>query len=146
MSATRRIVWIVATLITALVFLAGDLVVIPIVMRPLFKFYLGDHMLDTLRLTPAALFYIIHIGGLVYLAVTPAIKGGSNREALINGGVLGLVAYSCYEMTSWTIMTHWHFNLVVVDTAWGAFISGISAWCGAFAGRWWLDRLGQVPS
>ena len=130
----------IAVLVTAYVFIAGDFFVIPNVMRPLFKHYLQGHMLDTLRLMPAALFYVIHVGGLVYLAVLTALQAGSNRIALMNGAVLGLVAYSCYEMTSWTIMTNWHLNLVIVDTAWGAFISAISAWIGAIVSRRWQSR------
>jgi uncharacterized membrane protein len=134
-------VWAIAIFATALVFIAGDSFVIPNLMRPLFKHYLQNHMLDELRLVPAALFYIVHIGGLVYLAVYPALKLSSNKKAFVNGGVLGLVAYSCYEMTSWTIMTNWHLNLVLIDTAWGALISAISAWCGALAGCWWQKRI-----
>ena len=140
MIKVKSSVWVVATLVTTLVFIAGDFVVIPNIMRPLFKFYLADHMLDTLRLIPAALFYVVYIGGLMYLAVAPALSKSSNRIAFINGGVLGLVAYSCYEMTSWTIMTNWHLNLVLVDTAWGAAISAIAAWCGAYFGHSWQAR------
>ncbi len=137
-------VWAIATFVVALVFIAGDSFIIPNVMRPLFKSYLQDHMLDNLRLMPAALFYLIQIGGLVNLAVKPAMKLGSNKVALVNGAVLGLVAYSCYEMTSWTIMSRWHLNLVLVDTAWGTLISAVSAWCGALAGRRWQERTPEL--
>lgn len=134
MTKAKGTVWSIATFATALIFIAGDTFVIPNIMRPLFKHYLQSHMLDELRLVPAGLFYIIHIGGLIYLAVRPALLADSSRIAFTNGLVLGLVAYSCYEMTSWTIMTNWHVNLVIVDTVWGAFISGFAAWCGAWAG------------
>lgn len=131
---------VVALIVTAAVLMAGDTFVIPNIMRPLFKHYLGPQMLDELRLFPAALFYLIHIGGLYYLAALPALKSGSGKIALINGSVLGFVAYACYEMTSWTIMTAWHLNLVLVDVAWGTLISGLAAWCGAMAGRKWQGR------
>ena len=119
------------SLTTAVVLLLADAIVIPIVMRPLFLTYLGPLMLDRLRLVPAVLFYAIHIFGLVFLAGIPALRAGTTNIALINGAVLGFVAYSCYEMTSWTIMRDWHINLVMVDVAWGTFISGIAAYCGA---------------
>ena len=119
------------SLTTAAVVLLADALVIPVVMRPLFLTYLGPLMLDRLRLVPAVLFYAIHIFGLVYLAGLPALRAGAPKIALINGAVLGLVAYSCYEMTSWTIMRDWHVNLVLVDVAWGTFISGAAAYCGA---------------
>ncbi len=126
---------ILFTIITAIVFCLGDAVMIPLVMQPLFKAALGTTMLDQLRLGPAALFYIIHIGGLVYFAGLPAVRGGMPRVALINGAILGFVTYSCYEMTSFTIMRDWTIRLVVVDMAWGTVISGLSAWCGAVAAR-----------
>ena len=122
-------------LVASFVFLAGDAIVIPLVMRPLFQAALGDSMLETLRLGPAALFYAIHIGGLIWFAGLPALRAGSARLAFINGAALGLVAYGCYEMTSWTIMRDWHAGLVITDVTWGAFISGLSSLCGYFAGN-----------
>ncbi len=119
------------SLTTAAVLLVADAIVIPVVMRPLFLAHLGSLMLDSLRLVPAVLFYAIHIFGLVFLGGLPALRAGTPKIALINGAVLGLVAYSCYEMTSWTIMRDWHISLVLVDVTWGTFISGISAYCGA---------------
>ncbi len=121
------------TLLAALVLLAADAVMIPLVMRPLFLSALGDTMLDTLRLGPAALFYLIHIGGLAWFAGKPVVAGGTRVDAFVNGAILGLVAYSCYELTSWTIMRDWHAGLVIIDTAWGTLISGLAAWAGAFA-------------
>ena len=132
--------FLVALAVTALVFIGGDAIVIPNVMRPLFLSYLGPQMLDVLRLGPAALFYIIHIGGIAYFAVAPALKAQRARKAFVDGAILGLVAYSCYEMTSWTIMRDWHLNLVLIDTAWGTFISGFAAYCGAKAGLWRTNR------
>jgi uncharacterized membrane protein len=120
---------------SSLVFAVGDLFMIPLVMRPLFKAALGDTMLDTLRLGPAAAFYAIHLAGLAWFAGRPAATGGSAASAFVDGAVLGLVAYSCYEMTSWTIMRDWTATLVVVDTVWGAVISGIAAYAGALAAR-----------
>lgn len=140
MTRLKPVIWLVATLATAMVFLAGDTFVIPNVMRPLFKHYLGPHMLDELRLLPAGLFYLIHIFGLIFLAVAPALRQSSSRLALVNGAVLGLVAYSCYEMTSWTIMTSWHLDLVLVDTAWGIIISATASWFGALAGLKMVNR------
>jgi uncharacterized membrane protein len=116
--------------VAAVVFLAGDALMLPFVMRPLFKGALGDAMLDELRLAPAALFYVIHIAGLVWFAGRAAVASGpiaSGRD----GAILGLVAYSCYEMTSFTIMRDWRIDLVIVDTLWGAVLSGLAAYAGA---------------
>jgi uncharacterized membrane protein len=117
--------------VTASVFLIGDAVMIPLVMRPLFKAALGATMLDELRLGPAALFYLVHIAGLVHFAGQPVRRGGPAGAAFRDGAILGLVSYSCYEMTSWTIMRDWHIGLVIIDMAWGTLISGLAAWAGA---------------
>lgn len=124
-------------IVAAIVFCAGDAIVIPLVMQPLFKAELGSQMLDQLRLGPAAMFYLIHIGGLVWFAGRPLARGGTARVALLDGAVLGFVSYSCYEMTSWTIMRDWTPALVVIDLAWGTVISGVAA----FAGAWMTSIL-----
>lgn len=113
---------------------------IPMVMRPLFQKHLGAQMLDALRLAPAVLFYVIHIGGLVFFAGMPAIRDGSAVTALVNGALIGLIAYGCYEMTSHTIMRDWHISLVLTDLTWGVVLSGVSAWLGALAALWQQAR------
>jgi uncharacterized membrane protein len=139
-SGDRPVDILVLAVVTGLIFLAGDFVMIPAVMRPLFQEHLGTQMLDTLRLTPAFLFYLIHIAGLVYFAGMPAVRDGSAMTALVNGALIGLIAYSCYEMTSYTIMRDWSIRLVAIDLTWGVVISGLSAWLGALAALWWAAR------
>ncbi len=124
------------SVVAALVFLAGDFVVIPLVMRPLFSSALGASMLDDLRLAPAVAFYLIHVAGLVWFAGLPFMRDGNRLRAGINGAALGFVAYSCYELTSWTIMRDWHSGLVIIDLGWGTIISGLSALAGAYAASW----------
>lgn len=129
--------YVIFTLVAAIVLLLADAIVIPFVMRPLFQSALSDTMLSELRLLPAALFYIIHIFGITWFAGRPARLGAPNASTFLNGAILGFVAYSCYEMTSWTIMRDWHVGLVVVDIGWGTLISGVSGWVGAIAARRW---------
>ena len=114
--------------VTAIVFLIGEAVMLPNVMRPLFVKIIGGQMLDSLRLGPAALFYVVHIGGLTWFATVPGLRDGSANAALLNGAILGFVAYGCYEFTSWTIRKEWSVQLVVADLVWGSVISGLSAY------------------
>lgn len=125
---------------TSFTFLLGELFVIPLIMRPLFLSALGPTMLETLRLTPALLFYIIHVAGLVWFAGRPFMVDDNKGRAGLNGALLGLVAYSCYEMTSWTIMRDWNIGLVIIDILWGALISGLSALVGAVAVQKWRAK------
>jgi uncharacterized membrane protein len=121
------------TIVTAITFLIGDMFIIPLIMRPMFSAALGDSMLETLRLGPAAAFYIIQVAGIAWFAGLPFLRDGNLMKAGVNGAVLGFIAYSCYEFTSWTIMRDWHVGLVIADLAWGTAISGLAAYAGAFA-------------
>jgi uncharacterized membrane protein len=114
----------------ATVMLVCDAFAIPLVMRPLFKAALRDTMLDDLRLAPAALFYVVHGASLVWFAGRTAQREGVAAAAR-DGAMLGLAAYSCYEMTSHTIMRAWTWDLVVIDVAWGVTMSAFAAWVGA---------------
>lgn len=114
--------------VTAIVFLIGEAIMLPNVIKPLFQSVIGPQMADSLRLGPAALFYIVHIGGLTWFATLPALRDGTATSAFINGALLGLVAYGCYEFTSWTIMKNWSVQLVIADIVWGSVISGLSAY------------------
>lgn len=116
---------------TGLVFLIADAIMLGFILGPIFHAHLGETMLDGLRLGPAIGFYLLYMAGVTYFAGVPALQGGSAMPALINGAVLGLVAYGTYELTSWTVMRDWHPQMVVMDMAWGAVLSGVSAYIGA---------------
>jgi uncharacterized membrane protein len=123
--------------VTSLVFLLADAVMLTNVIQPIFKQHLGTALIDGLRLFPAALFYLTYMGGVMWFASLPAYRAGLPMQALINGAILGFVAYGCYELTSWTILRAWSPQMVVVDMAWGTVITGVSAWVGVLAARAW---------
>ena len=118
---------------TSVAFLVADALMLGFVLGPVFRNHLGDSLADGLRLGPAIAFYLLYMAGLTYFAGLPALRDGTAMSALINGAVLGLVAYGTYELTSWTVMRDWHPQMVMMDMAWGAVVSGISAYIGARA-------------
>ncbi|SNS57273.1 DUF2177 family protein [Tropicimonas sediminicola] len=127
--------FLVLLLTTGLVFLALDAVMLSTVMRPLFERHLGEGLLDGLRLGPAILFYLLYMGGVMYFVSLPALRADAPTQALINGAILGLVAYGTYELTSYAVMRDWHVSMAAVDMCWGAVLTGVSAWCGVMAAR-----------
>jgi uncharacterized membrane protein len=131
--------YVIFSIVAAVVLLVADAFMIPIVMRPLFQSALGETMLSELRLFPALMFYLIHIAGIIWFAGRPAKSGAAISTTALNGAILGFVAYSCYEMTSWTIMRDWHIGLVIIDIGWGTIISGIAAVGGAIAAKRNID-------
>ncbi|MBN2906882.1 MAG: DUF2177 family protein [Rhodobacteraceae bacterium] len=116
--------------ITALVFLAADAVMLTKFMRPLFERYISDWLLDSPRLGAAAAFYLAYVAGLVYLVSLPALKAGDPMRALVQGAILGAMAYGTYEFTNWATLKNWSVMQVAADVTWGAVLTGVSAWVG----------------
>lgn len=118
-------------IVSGLVFLIADAVMLGFVLGPVFRNQLGDTMLDGLRIGPAIGFYLLFMAGLAWFAGGPALREGVAMPALINGAILGLVAYGTYELTSWAVMRDWNPQMVFMDMAWGTVLSGASAYIGA---------------
>jgi uncharacterized membrane protein len=121
--------------VTGLIFLIADAVMLSNVIQPIFARHLGDTLREGIRPVPAALFYMIYMAGIVWFAGWPALRDGTPAIALVNGAILGFVAYGTYELTSWTVMRDWHPSMVAVDMAWGATLTAVSAWGGVMAAR-----------
>ena len=114
--------------LTALIFLALDAVMLRLHMAPLFERHIGPAMLETIRMTPAVLFYLGYVAGLLYLVSVPALKGGTS--VLIPAAVLGFMAYGTYEFTSYALMKGWTLRMVITDVTWGTVLTAVSAWGG----------------
>ncbi len=77
---------------------------------------------------PAAVaFYLIYVGGLVFLAIRPAAR---LTQAMSGGAVYGVCAYATYDLTNQATLRHWPLALSLVDMAWGTALSTIAAACG----------------
>ncbi|WP_104017969.1 DUF2177 family protein [Roseovarius nitratireducens] len=121
--------------VTGLIFLVADAVMLSKVIRPIFAQHLAETLREGIRLLPAALFYLVYMGGVVWFAGWPALRDGTPATAFVNGAILGFVAYGTYELTSWTVMRDWHPLMVAVDMAWGATLTAVAAWGGVMAAR-----------
>lgn len=124
-------------LVTSVVFLVADALMLRFVIQPIFQQHLGSQLLDGLRLAPATLFYLVYMFGIIWFAGMPALRNDDPFSALINGAILGFVAYGTYELTSWTVMRDWHVSMVAVDWAWGTVVTGLAAWAGVTVARMW---------
>ena len=125
---------LVLTLVTGAVFLIADALMLTNVMKPLFQRHLGAGLLDGLRYLPAILFYLVYLFGMVWFAGLPGLREGP-QAALLNGAILGLVAYGTYELTSWAVMRDWHPAMVATDIAWGTVLTAGSVTAGVLAAR-----------
>lgn len=86
-------------------------------------------------MTAAIGFYLIFVVGVVIFAVLPALQAGSWKTALLYGALFGFFTYATYDMTNLATLKGWSFPVTVVDIAWGAFLTGISALAGYLATR-----------
>jgi len=114
-------------IVTAVVFLALDVVMLKKVMYPLFSSNIGPMMLEDLRMGPAAVFYLFYVVGVVWFVSIPALNVGSIAQAFFAGAVLGALAYGTYEFTNFATLKGWTAQMVTVDVIWGAVLTGTSA-------------------
>lgn len=128
--------YIVAYIAAAICFLGIDFVWLSTMAKPFYRERLGPLLLDEFNMTAAGLFYLIYVGGIVVLAIAPALATGSWRTALINGAVLGLVAYGTYDMTNLAVLRGWPAIVSAVDMAWGTVLTATTALAGYTAARW----------
>jgi len=98
---------------------------------------MGDMVLSGFRAAPALAFYLIYSAGLAWIAVRPALASGAWASALVDGAVVGLIAYATYDLTNQATLRQWSTALTVVDIAWGTLLSAVSAALAA----WVVTRL-----
>ncbi|PJE31912.1 Uncharacterized membrane protein [Pseudooceanicola antarcticus] len=122
-------------LVTAVVFLGLDAVMLKLVMRPLFEIRLGDQLLDDPRLLPAAVFYMFYVAGVIWFVSLPALEDGRPLQALLNGALIGAMAYGTYEITNYAVLKAWSPTMVAVDLTWGIVLTGTSALVGVLVTR-----------
>ena len=103
----------------------------PKIYRPV----IGELLAEKVSLGPAIAFYFLYVFGVVVLAVRPAIRSGRWAEAAVLGVILGIVAYSCYDLTNQATLKVWSLNITLIDLAWGAFLSAVGALAGFQASK-----------
>ena len=131
MKAARLLAVFLLTLAT---FLAVDFFWLGVVARGLYTRELGHLLAPSVRWGAAALFYVLYVAGLLALVVLPNRRGRWLR-VVDRGALLGLVAYATYDLTNLATLPEWPLLVTVVDLAWGAVVTGVSA-----GAAWWFAR------
>ena len=130
--------WVVGYLACGLVMLLIDAVWLTVMGKALYRPVLGDILLDQFRLGPAAVFYFLYVSAIVVFAIAPAASSGKWTTALFYGAFLGLVCYGTYDLTNHATLKAWTTSLTVIDMAWGAALTAISATAGYLAARFFV--------
>ena len=94
-----------------------------------YKTELGPLMTDSVRIVPAALYYLLYPAAVVALALTPL--PGNWRAVVLRSGGLGLTAFGVYDLTNLATLRGYTVAMTVVDMTWGMFATiagGVAAY------------------
>lgn len=127
---------LVAYAVTAVVFLGLDALWLSQIALGMYRREIGALLLDKPNLVIAGIFYLLFVIGIVVLAVLPALNGGGWTTALLNGAVLGLVAYGTYDITNLSTLRNWSLTVTIADLMWGTVLTAVSATVGYFVVSW----------
>jgi uncharacterized membrane protein len=122
--------------LTAVTFLAIDIVWIGAVASGFYRRELAHLMGDGPLWVPALLFYAIYVGGVLVFATLPGLGTGSLARAATLGAFLGFFAYATFDLTSMALFRQFPLIVVVTDMAWGTFLTAVVASAGYGFGRW----------
>lgn len=117
---------------TAAIFLLLDALMLRAVIKPVFESHIGPLLAETLRLGPAAVFYLFYVGALCWFVSLPAYRAEAPLQALWSGALIGAMAYGTYEFTNYATLRDWHPRMVALDLAWGTVLTGVAAALGVW--------------
>lgn len=111
-------------LISFPVFFVLDLLWLGVIAKNMYKDQIGYLLSPEVRWGPAILFYFLYIAGLVFFAISPALREVDWVSSLLYGGFFGLVCYATYDLTNLATLKGWPMKIVIFDLLWGTCISG----------------------
>lgn len=132
--------YLVAYFSTLVAFLVLDGLWLGVLMGGTYKAQIGHLMLDSPKLLPAALFYLCYVVGVIVFAILPGLEAQQWQRTAMLGVLLGLMAYGAYDMTNLATLKSWPLAITLIDIAWGAAVTGLSATAGYFAVNAWASR------
>lgn len=134
--------FVILYLATAATLLVLDFAWLGTVGGAMFKKTLGDVMAPGVGITPAALFYLLYVVGILYFAALPGLEAGAWTTALVRGLLFGFFAYLTYDMTNLATLRNYTATLAVTDLAWGTVVTGASAAVGTAVTQYVMSRFG----
>ena len=119
--------WVVLYLVTLIVLVPVDFLFLGMVAKGFFTAEVGD-MLGEIKLTPAVLFYLLYVAGVLVFVNAPA--EATWQSTLLYGALFGLFCYATFDLTSLSLLKHWTWPVAIVDVSWGAFVTALSSTAG----------------
>jgi uncharacterized membrane protein len=133
--------YIVTYVTTLLAFAAIDSIWLTLVAGKLYRQTLGDFLLDSFRASPAILFYLIMIAGIMVFVVPRPGSAQGLAMTFVFGALFGLFTYATFDLTNYAILKPWTFYLAWTDIVWGMFVTGTASTIGVWGAQLVLKKL-----
>lgn len=111
-------------LTTLPIFLIADFIWLSLIAKNFYQKHLGFLLSGGFRIVPAIIFYALFVFGITVFVIAPSIEKKSLMNALLLGGLFGLIAYATYDLTNMSTIKEWPLIVTLVDLAWGTFVAG----------------------
>ena len=135
MNTTFRLAAAITTTLVVMVIL--DLIWLGVIAKSTYQQGIGHLMAERPLIPVAVLFYVVYAVGLTLFTIRPFAAQPGLGRTLIAAALFGFFAYATYDLTNLATLKDWPVRIVLIDIAWGIFVSAASA----TAGKWMLDRL-----
>ena len=87
----------------------------------------GRFWVSTEDLVAAALFYLVYLVGVNELVIHAEAEASHSARVAVRGALLGLVAYSTFDLTALAVLAGWSVLVTAVDVAWGTLLTAVTA-------------------
>ena len=112
-------------LTTAITFLIIDGIWLRFIARHFYDKHIG-HLLKSVNLLPAIIFYVIYIIGMIVFVVSPNIKNFRLTQTLFMGFFFGVTCYATYDLTNMATLKDWVWHITILDILWGGTVTMIT--------------------
>ena len=125
-------------LTTLVVLMVLDYLFLGVIAKGFFVSEVGD-MLGEVKPVPAVLFYLLYVVGVLIFVSGGA--GATTQTTLLYGALFGLFCYATFDLTSLSLLKHWTWPVVMVDIAWGTFVTATAGTLGLLLTNWLAPRV-----
>ena len=66
------------------------------------------------------------------------------RSTLLYGALFGFFCYATFELTSLSLLKHWTWPVVMMDVAWGSFVTALSSTLGLSIANWITPKIDRL--
>lgn len=120
--------------ITLISLLILDGVWLLVVMSNVYKRNLSHLLADSVTLWPVVVFYSFYAFGICFFVTRNALSQNLTvTSTFASGALLGLIAYSAYDLTNQATLRDWPIVITIVDILWGGIVTGLAALIGVYA-------------